>query len=98
MDFRTTVGKTGSHRGDTLLMLFKTYDSTGMLDDVVKLVKQMEQVKDDHPRYNGCFQTFTTDFLTVIRNAQADEDDVIEAAGAWLTASISEIETVLNKN
>lgn len=93
-----TAGTTGSHRGDALVTLFTTYDITGMLDDVVPLVKKMEMVKDDHPRYNGCFETFMSDFLTVIKNAQGDEDDVIEATKAWLTASIVEIEAALSTN
>ena len=87
---------TGSRRGDALLAIFGAYDITGMLEEVVPLVQKMEQVKDDHPRYNGCFNIFMNDFTVIIKNAQADEDDVMEAIEAWLDASIVEIEAKLH--
>jgi len=87
---------TGSRRADGLIAIFELYDSTGMLEEIAPLVKNIEMVKDDHPRYGGCFQKFMVDFMTVIKNAQSDEDDVVEAIELWLQASINEIEAALH--
>jgi len=93
---QATLGDTtGSRRADGLIAIFELYDSTGMLDEIAPLVKQIETVKDDHPRYGGCFKEFMSDFMTVIRNAQSENDDVVEALEQWLQMSIKEIDAAL---
>jgi len=85
-----TVSLLGPRRVKTLLAFLEIYDQHG--EDIVDLARQFEQVKDDHPRYNGCFQTFTADLLVVMKNAQDEDDDVYGAIETWIELCQEEIE------